>query len=149
MGFFWTKVGLDFDFVKVYNEYNSARIIDKEMKYLLFLCLKIERRIFMNNTKYSFLPQDDTGRLSVDDTRKYFSRFFLSVFTFELVSFVLTYGIIFIAAAVIHATAPSLVDNADFVSLLESGVQFISLYGISIPAFFAVSSSSTTTCVVP
>ena len=94
----------------------------------------------MNNTKYSFLPQNDTGRLSVEDTRKYFSRFFLSVFTFELVSFVLTYGLIFVAAAVIHATAPSLVDNADFVSLLENGVQFLALYGISIPAFFAVSS---------
>ena len=37
LGFFWTKVGLDFDFVKMYNEYNSARIVDKEMKYLLFL----------------------------------------------------------------------------------------------------------------
>ena len=89
----------------------------------------------MNNTKYSFLPQDDTGRLSVEDTRKYFSRFFLSVFTFELVSFALTYGLIFVAAGIIHATAPSLVDNADFVALLENGVQFLSLYGISIPAF--------------
>lgn len=48
-------MGLDFDFVKVYNEYNSARIVDKEMKYLLFLCLKIERRIIMNKEIYKYL----------------------------------------------------------------------------------------------
>ena len=43
LGIFWTKVGLDFDFVKMYNEYNSARIVDKEMKYLLFFVSKIRK----------------------------------------------------------------------------------------------------------
>ena len=55
LGIFWTKFGLVFRLVKIYNEYNSARIIDKEMKYLLFLCLKIERRIFMNKEIYKYL----------------------------------------------------------------------------------------------
>ena len=40
LGIFWIKVGLDFGFVKVYNEYNSARIVDKGMKYLLFFVSK-------------------------------------------------------------------------------------------------------------
>ena len=55
LGIFWTKVGLDFDFVKMYNGYNSARIVDKEMKHLLFLCLKIERRIIMTKEIYKYL----------------------------------------------------------------------------------------------
>ena len=40
LGIFWTKFELDFRLVKIYNVYNSARIVDKEMKYLLFLCQK-------------------------------------------------------------------------------------------------------------
>ena len=38
LGIFWTKVGLDFDFVKMYNEYNSARIVDKEIN-IFFFCV--------------------------------------------------------------------------------------------------------------
>ena len=49
------KIYIDFDIVKMYNEYNSARIVDKEMKYLLFLCLKIERRINMTKEIYKYL----------------------------------------------------------------------------------------------
>ena len=43
LGIFWTKFGLDFRLVKIYNEYNSARIVDKEMKYLLFFVSKIRK----------------------------------------------------------------------------------------------------------
>ena len=57
-------------------------------------------------TKYSFLPQAETGRLGEEDTRKYFSRFFLSVFTFELISFVLTYALIIAVAGRINTQPP-------------------------------------------
>lgn len=92
------------------------------------------------NKKYTFLPQASTGRLSEEDTRKYFSRFFLSVFALELLSFLLTYALIFVAAMVIDSAFPSLLENTDVITLIENGIQFIALYGISIPAFFAVSS---------
>ena len=46
---------MDIEHVKIYNEFNSARILDKEMKYLLFLCLKIERRNIMNKEIYKYL----------------------------------------------------------------------------------------------
>lgn len=92
-------------------------------------------------TKYNFLPQAETGRLSEEDTRKYFSQFFLSMFTLELISFGLTYVLVFVAAIIINSTAPSLLENADIVSIVENGLQLLALYGISIPAFFAVSAS--------
>lgn len=91
--------------------------------------------------KYSFLPQAETGRLSEEDTRKYFSQFFLSMFTLELISFGLTYVLVFVAAIIINSIAPSLLENADIVSIVENGLQLLALYGISVPAFFAVSAS--------
>ena len=41
LGIYWTKFGLDSRVVKMYNEYNSARIVDKEMKHLLFGTIKV------------------------------------------------------------------------------------------------------------
>ena len=92
------------------------------------------------NSKYNFLPQSETGRLNEEDTRKYFSRFFISVFAFELISFVMTYALSLVASIVIKSTNPSLIENADIITVIEDSIHFLSLYGISIPAFFALSS---------
>ena len=91
--------------------------------------------------KYSFLPQAETGRLGEEDTRKYFSRFFLSVFTFELLSFVLTYALVFVAAGIIKFTAPDLLENADAIAVIESGIQFLAFYGIAAPLFLTVAAA--------
>lgn len=92
-------------------------------------------------TKYSFLPQAETGRLGEEDTRKYFSRFFLSVFTFELISFVLTYALVFVAAGIIKFTAPDLLENVDAIAVIENGIQFLAFYGIAAPLFLTVAAA--------
>lgn len=92
-------------------------------------------------TKYSFLPQAETGRLGEEDTRKYFSRFFLSVFTFELLSFVLTYALIFTVAGIIKFTAPDLLENVDAIAVIENGIQFLAFYGIAAPLFLTVAAA--------
>lgn len=92
-------------------------------------------------TKYSFLPQAETGRLGEEDTRKYFSRFFLSVFTFELISFVLTYALVFAAAGIIKFTAPDLLENVDAIAVIENGIQFLAFYGIAAPLFLTVAAA--------
>ena len=91
------------------------------------------------NSKYNFLPLDETGRLGEEDTRKYFSRLFLSIFTLELISFVLTNAFLIIAAMVIKSTHPSILENADIVTIIENGIYFLALYGISVPAFLSMS----------
>ena len=92
-------------------------------------------------TKYSFLPQAETGRLGEEDTRKYFSRFFLSVFTFELLSFVLTYALVFTVAGIIKFTAPELLENVDAIAVIENGIQFLAFYGIAAPLFLTVAAA--------
>lgn len=92
-------------------------------------------------TKYSFLPQAETGRLGEEDTRKYFSRFFLSVFTFEIISFVLTYALIFAVAGRIKYTAPELLENVDAIAVIENGIQFLAFYGIAAPLFLTVAAA--------
>ena len=92
-------------------------------------------------TKYSFLPQAETGRLGEEDTRKYFSRFFLSVFTFELLSFVLTYALVFTVAGIIKFTAPDLLENVDAIAVIENGIQFLAFYGIAAPLFLTVAAA--------
>ena len=93
------------------------------------------------NSKYNFLPLDETGRLGEEDTRKYFSRFFLSVFTFELLSFVLTYALVFAAAGIIKFTAPDLLENVDAIAVIENGIQFLAFYGITAPLFLTVAAA--------
>ena len=92
-------------------------------------------------TKYSFLPQAETGRLGEEDTRKYFSRFFLSVFTFELLSFVLTYALVFTVAGIIKFTAPDLLENVDAIAVIENGIQFLAFYAIAAPLFLTVAAA--------
>jgi membrane protease YdiL (CAAX protease family) len=92
------------------------------------------------NPKYNFFPNAETGRLNEEDTRKYFSRFCISVFVMELVSFVLTYAFVFAAEEVLNYAYPAFLDDANFTTVLENLIHILSLYCIAMPIFWSIAS---------
>lgn len=76
--------------------------------------------------RYHFTPQIQTGTLSEDDSKKYFSTVGLAVFAFMLVSF----SVSFAASLLIEKFAPSWFSN----SAITNGLSLIAQYGFGLPA---------------
>ena len=76
--------------------------------------------------KYQFTPLPNTGALSEDDSKKYFSTVGLAIFSFLFVSFSTS----FIASLLMAKFAPSWSSNA----AIKSGISLITQYGFGLPA---------------
>ena len=76
-------------------------------------------------SKYRFKLDPNTGTLSEDDSKKYFSTVGLAIFFFMLVS----YSASFIASLLMARFAPSWLDN----SAVINGLSIVAQYGIGLP----------------
>lgn len=76
--------------------------------------------------KYRFKPLTQTGTLSEDDSKKYFSTVGLAVFIFMFVS----YSTSFVASLLMAKFTPSWLDNA----AITNGLSLVAQYGLGLPA---------------
>ena len=76
--------------------------------------------------KYQFRPTTQTGALSEDDSKKYFSTVGLAVFAFMFVS----YSVSFAASMLMAKLAPQLLESA----AVSYGLSLIAQYGLGLPA---------------
>lgn len=90
------------------------------------------------NPKYHFVPDPNTGFLTDDDTKKYISRFFWSVFAMEVATFVSATIISTVVALIIRTFAPGALASADFVSVTNNLISDLSIYCIALPIFCIV-----------
>ena len=76
--------------------------------------------------RYQFTPQIQTGALSEDDSKKYFSTIGLAVFAFMLVS----YSVSFASAFIMAKLAPGWLEDP----VISNGISLIAQYGFGLPA---------------
>lgn len=77
-------------------------------------------------SKLHFKPDPQTGALSENDSKKYFSTIGFAVFTFMFVN----YGVSFAASMLLMRYAPSLIENIG----VQNGISLIIQYGLGFPA---------------
>lgn len=92
------------------------------------------------NSRYSFVPDANTGRLTEDDTKKYISRLFWAVAIFEVVGFAVTYLLALAVSAVCTAVNPALLDSGSFVSVANHLISMLSTYCVGLPVFCIITS---------
>ena len=90
------------------------------------------------NSTYRFMPDVNTGFLSDEDTKKYISRFALSVFALEIAAFLAAYALAFVMSMVISSVAPDLLQSPDFVAIANNLLNVLSIYCVALPLFCVI-----------
>ena len=90
------------------------------------------------NKKLQFEIMAETGTLSYESTRKYFSILGLAIFGFSISSMVAQLGLAFIIGMVARAFAPWLLSEEIPYALLNYALSFIPLYCVGLPVFLSI-----------
>ncbi len=92
------------------------------------------------NSKYAFVPDVATGRLTEEDTKRYISRLFFAVAAFEVVGYVVATLLAIIVSGVCERFAPELLESGIFVSVANYLMSMLPMYCVALPVFCIVAS---------
>lgn len=89
------------------------------------------------NSKPRFLPDPETGCLSDESTKKYFSRFGLSVFVMCTASFLVP----IVVGYLLNTFAPQLFESKELLVITNTALSILTLYGVALPIFLLMTKS--------
>ena len=89
------------------------------------------------NSKPRFFPDPETGCLSDESTKKYFSLFGLSVFVMCAASFLVS----FVASYALNTFLPHLLESKDIYAFINIALSIFTLYGVAMPIFLLMTRS--------
>jgi membrane protease YdiL (CAAX protease family) len=92
------------------------------------------------NSKYAFLPDETTGCLTEQDTKRYISRLFFAVAAFEVAGYVVAKLLGLIVRFVCNNYAPDLLLSGDFVGIANHLISMLAMYCIAMPVLCIVAS---------
>ena len=90
------------------------------------------------NSKYAFLPDESTGRLTEQDTKRYISRLFFAVASFEVAGYLAATLLAMLVKWLCNSYAPELLESNIFVSVANYLMSFIPMYCLAMPIFCLV-----------
>lgn len=90
------------------------------------------------NSKYAFIPDETTGCLTEEDTKRYISRLFFAVAAFEVASYAVAKLLAFIIRVVCENYAPQLLQSGDFVGIANYLVSMLAMYCFAMPVLCIV-----------
>ena len=92
------------------------------------------------NSKYAFIPDETTGCLTEQDTKRYISRLFFAVAAFEVAGYVVANLLALIVRAVCEKFAPELLESGIFISVANYLMSMLPMYCVALPVFCIVAS---------
>ena len=90
------------------------------------------------NSKYAFIPDETTGCLTEQDTKRYISRLFFAVASFEIAGFVVAKLLALIVRAACENFAPELLTSGNFISIANNLISMLAMYCVALPVFCIV-----------
>lgn len=92
------------------------------------------------NSKYAFIPDSSTGRLTETDTKRYISRLFFAVTGFEIAGYFVSMALVFALRFFCKSFAPQLLESGLFLSVANYLLSFLPLYCVAMPVFCIIAS---------
>lgn len=92
------------------------------------------------NSKYAFIPDASTGRLTETDTKRYISRLFFAVTGFEIAGYFVSMALVFALRFFCESFAPQLLESGLFLSVANYLLSFLPLYCVAMPVFCIIAS---------
>lgn len=92
------------------------------------------------NSKYAFIPDETTGCLTEQDTKRYISRLFFAVAAFEVAGYAVAKLLGLIVRFVCENYAPDLLLSGNFVGIANHLISMLAMYCIAMPVLCIVAS---------
>ena len=92
------------------------------------------------NSKYAFIPDETTGCLTEQDTKRYISRLFFAVASFEIAGFAVAKLLALIVRVVCENYAPELLTSGNFISIANNLISMLAMYCVAMPVLCIVAS---------